>query len=121
MEFLTTIDGRAFDRATLTRQPCLVGFFSMGCTPCHEQAPEFAALTRSDQPTFVFVAGPDKELGDLAGLLVGVDAVVVELPMHGLGSQLGVAGYPTYISVDETGMVTRAAMSLHQLTTAVRG
>lgn len=57
----TTIDGEPVSRQNLVG---LVGFFSAGCTPCHDLAPRFAehAAGAPRQDVLAVVAGDDPEL-----------------------------------------------------------
>src|SRR5690348_8777400 len=42
----TTVAGATVSAADLTGRRGLIGFFSPGCEPCHQQVPFFAALAR---------------------------------------------------------------------------
>ncbi|GAA1662367.1 thioredoxin domain-containing protein [Fodinicola feengrottensis] len=88
------------------RTPALVGFFSVGCDSCHEQAPKFAEQA-SGQHCVAIVTGTGAErdpllrqLGD-AAVLTGPDGAEV-------ARGLGIRAYPTFLRVDTDGVIVRA-------------
>ena len=48
-------------------------------------------------------------------MLSGAGAVVIEPPMSGLAGDLDVTRFPTFVEVNDTGTVVRAAMSARAL------
>ncbi|MEO3775223.1 TlpA disulfide reductase family protein [Micromonospora sp. B9E7] len=108
----TAIDGTPVTRDSLVGRPRLVGFFSAGCAPCHEQAPLFAkwlAEQGGDASTAVAVitdSGP--EAVELATSLTDTATVVVEPDAFSVSQAFGVRGFPTFLRVDADGVIAGA-------------
>ena len=103
-----TVDGRPIDSAALRGDRWLVGFFSVGCEPCHEQAPEFAARAAAGERVLAVVVG-DAVGDDLPALLAGVDNVVVERSPDGTAARFGIRAFPTLLEYAPDGTVVGAA------------
>lgn len=108
----TAADGTAVSRDSLLGRTRMVGFFSAGCEPCHEQAPEFAKWLSgqggdtSEAVAVVTGAGPQAD--ELATLLRDQATVVTEPDASRVADAFGVAGFPTFLRVDAEGVVTAA-------------
>lgn len=110
----TTIDGRIVDQESLVGQHSVVGFFTPGCSPCHEQAPAFAALGRTGRPAYAFIAADhhqDVGAAELCALVAPAEAVVVPLD-QGLPAALGLRSFPAFLTVDASGVVRAANIRL---------
>jgi thiol-disulfide isomerase/thioredoxin len=117
-----TADGQVVDQQTLSSAATLVGFFSVGCRPCHQQAPSFAELAGSD-PTTGAVAvvaggdGPDRD--ELIGLL-GDAALVVGTNADEVAAAFGVVAFPTFVRTDGAGRIAAATLTVAELAESSR-
>lgn len=111
-------DGRLLDDSALRGRRSLVGFFAVGCEPCHEQAPAFAAAAAAGDPVLAVVVGasspanPADPAGDLPALLAGVDHLVLEGMTDGLADRFGIQSFPTLLEYAPDATVTAAAITV---------
>jgi hypothetical protein len=110
---VASTDGRRIDRTVLVESGAPVGFFSAGCQPCHEQAPEFARLT-SGTGAVAFVTGSEAKLPPLVDALAGV-RLVVGPPAHTAAQAFGVTAFPTMLRLDRDGTVATATFLAGEL------
>lgn len=118
-EFMvTTVTGATVSAADLRGQRSVVGFFSPGCAPCHEQAPAFTAFARTlpggARPLAVICGGghgaADQNGADhLARELADVAHVVREPSAGVAAAALAVSGFPSFILLDADGRVAAGA------------
>lgn len=98
----------------------VVGFFSPGCAPCHEQSPAFAAFARAlpggVTRTLAVICGghraagvADGDAARLAGQLADVTDVVGEPSAGMVAAALGATGFPSFIVIDADGRVEAGA------------
>ncbi|MDW5326953.1 TlpA disulfide reductase family protein [Plantactinospora sp. KLBMP9567] len=108
----TAIDGTPVTRDSLMGRPGLVGFFSAGCAPCHEQAPVFAKwlAEQGDDATAAVAVITDSgpEAVEMATSLSGKATVVVEPDAFTVSQAFGVRGFPTFLRVDAGGVIAGA-------------
>ncbi|WOX25875.1 hypothetical protein [Streptomyces solicathayae] len=96
-------------------EPRTVGFFSVGCEACHEQAPEFVAAAGVGDASAIVVGAPADEL---TGLLGGVPVVVTGEEADGLMRAVDVKAFPTFLRVDGDGVIVRAGIAVADLPAA---
>ncbi|MGW0480805.1 TlpA family protein disulfide reductase [Nonomuraea sp. NPDC003214] len=80
----------------------LVGFFAVGCRPCEESLPKFAALAAGAPTPVVAVVATMAELEDSSAYvsaLESVATVVIERPDGPIATAFGVSGFPTFALV----------------------
>jgi thiol-disulfide isomerase/thioredoxin len=118
---VTTVTGATVSAEDLRGQRSLIGFFSPGCAPCHEQVPAFAAfaqtwLGQAPRPLAVICGGghglahgQDADADDLARQLADVADVVREPSAGAVAAALAVAGFPSFILLDAGGRVEAGA------------
>ncbi|WP_163507141.1 TlpA family protein disulfide reductase [Fodinicola acaciae] len=97
--------GRRIPDVTDT-SPTLVGFFSVDCETCHEQAPIFAAALRG-QRALAVISGRDAE-DNLLALQFGDASVLAGVSAGEFARGLGIRAYPTFLRLDDTGTVVQA-------------
>jgi thiol-disulfide isomerase/thioredoxin len=106
----------------------VIGFFSPGCAPCHEQSPAFAAFARAlpggVTRTLAVICGgraaaraADGDAGRLAEQLADATDVVGEPSAGMAAAALGVSGFPSFIVIDADGRVEAGAHTV----TAIAG
>ncbi|WP_328995770.1 hypothetical protein OG394_14010 [Kribbella sp. NBC_01245] len=93
-------DGVPVTKESLHAQT-LVGFFSVGCAPCTESAPKFAAHAvgvpgGKDSVLAIVVADGDDDPSELAGILGEGARVGVEGYDGPIATAFGVTAFPTY-------------------------
>lgn len=97
----------------------LVGFFSVGCAPCIESAPKFAAHAAGvpggkDSVLTIVVADGDDDPSELVGILGDGARVVVEGYDGPIATAFGVTAFPTY-GVVAAGRITATALEFTTL------
>ncbi|MDG4864467.1 hypothetical protein P8605_40610 [Streptomyces sp. T-3] len=90
----------------------LIGFFSVGCDACHEQAPRFAAPEGEADGTAFVVGTPADEL---LTLLSGVPHLVSGERSDQMADAAGIQAFPTFLRVAADGTVLAAATDLAEL------
>ncbi|MEN3535231.1 hypothetical protein AAH991_08995 [Microbispora sp. ZYX-F-249] len=115
-------DGSVVSRDRL-EQPTLVGFFSPGCTACHEALPDFLALAArfpgGPEQVLAVILDENGELGEQREALEPVARVVVEKLGGPVSSALHVRALPSFGLVGPGGRVMSSGLRLEQvLTTA---
>jgi hypothetical protein len=103
---------------TLTRET-LVGFFSVSCAPCVENAPKFAAHAAGlpggkDSVLTVVVADGDDDPSEMAAVLGYGARVVVEGYEGPMATAFGVTAFPAY-AVVASGRITATALDFTTL------
>jgi hypothetical protein len=93
----------------------LVGFFSVSCAPCVENAPKFAAHAAGvDSVLAVVVADGGEDPSEMVGTLGGGARVVVEGYGGPVATAFGVTAFPTY-AVVTSGTITATALEVTAL------
>ncbi|MFD4830550.1 TlpA family protein disulfide reductase [Streptomyces uncialis] len=95
--------------------PRLVGFFSVGCGTCHEQAPPFIASASERDASAIVLGSPADEM---TGLLEGVPRLIVGEEGDTLAKAVGIKVFPTFVEVDGDGVIVRAAVDMAELPAA---
>lgn len=124
---ITTVTGATVSAQDLRGERSLVGFFSPGCAPCHDQVPHFTALAATvpggaGRPLAVIsdghaaAHGRDGDADELARQLADVAHVVREPSAGTVAAALGVSGFPSFILLDAQGRVTAGAHGIAGLT-----
>ncbi len=121
---VTTASGAVVSAEDLRGERSLIGFFTPGCAPCHDQVPAFLALARSlpGGPGHVLAvvsdrgraaaSGPEADVGRLAGDLAEA-AQMVRGPSAGVvATALEVTGYPSFIVLGADGRVEAGAHAI---------
>ena len=120
---VTTVSGAVVSAGDLRGERSLIGFFSPGCPPCHDQVPAFLAFARGlpggpgHALAVVFDGGrpaggvPGHDADRLAGELAEAGAAqVVRGPSAGAAAAaLAVTGYPSFILLGADGRVEAGA------------
>jgi thiol-disulfide isomerase/thioredoxin len=118
---VTTVTGATVSAGDLRGQRSVIGFFSPGCAPCHEQVPAFTAFARTlaggaARPLAVICGGghgsaqgQDAGADHLAGQLADVAHVVREPSAGTAAAALAVSGFPSFILLDAGGRVEAGA------------
>jgi hypothetical protein len=105
----------------------VIGLFSPGCAPCHEQSPAFAAFARAlpggVTRTLAVICGghhtaeaADGDAARLAGQLAEVTDVVGGSSAGIVAAALGVSGFPSFIVIDAGGRVEAGAHTVAAIT-----
>lgn len=89
----------------------LVGFFDVGCSTCHERAPEFAAAA-GNQPALAVITGDAGTADDLVGVVGGGSSVITGEDAGRIAQTLGVEAFPTFLRVDTDGRIVAADTEL---------
>ena len=97
----------------------LVGFFSVSCAPCVENAPKFAAHAAGmpggrDNVLTIVVADGDDDPAGMVGVLGGNSRVVVEGYDGPMATAFGVTAFPAY-AVVASGRITATALDVTAL------
>lgn len=116
---LTTVAGATVSAEDLRGQRSVIGFFSPGCAPCHDQIPAFAAFARAlpggaDRALAVISGrhgprGQDGSADDFARQLADIAHVVREPSAAAAAAALAVSGFPSFILLDAGGRVEAGA------------
>ncbi|MGN9837110.1 TlpA family protein disulfide reductase [Nonomuraea sp. H19] len=93
----------------------LVGFFDVGCSTCHERAPQFADAA-GKQPALAVITGDGAKVADLVAVVGGVSSVITGEEAGLLTHTLGVEAFPTFLLADQEGRVVAAHTELAELT-----
>ncbi|MEV4159965.1 TlpA family protein disulfide reductase [Nonomuraea dietziae] len=104
--------GRALPEAAAGAR--LVGFFDVGCSTCHERAPQFAEAA-GKQPALAVVTGDGAKVDDLVAMVGGVSRVITGEEAARLTHDLGVEAFPTFLWADQEGTVADAHTELSEL------
>jgi thiol-disulfide isomerase/thioredoxin len=112
---MTTVSGAVVSAEDLRGERSVIGFFTPGCAPCHDQVPAFLALARSlpGGPGHALAVvsdggrAPGHDADGLVAELAEADAVqVVRGPSAGAAvAALAVTGYPSFIVLGPDGRV----------------
>lgn len=115
----TAVDGDAVSLDRLRGRHSMVGFFSVGCGPCREQAPVFAEHAAADDgPALAVVIGNADEAQGLVDILAG-QAIVVREKMTGPAARAFSAhAFPSIYLLDPQGKVLAAGPSVDAVTRA---
>ncbi|WP_418955693.1 hypothetical protein [Streptomyces tritici] len=92
--------------------PRTLGFFSVGCEACHEQAPAFVTAATAGDATAVVVGAHADEL---TGLLAGVPEIVTGEDGDRLMKAVDIRAFPTFLQVDAEGVILRAGIAVAEL------
>jgi thiol-disulfide isomerase/thioredoxin len=122
---LTTVAGDTVSATGLRGQRTVIGFFSPGCEPCHDQIPAFTAFAQTlpggpDRALAVISGrlggargqGGDGAANDLARQLADVAHVVREPSAGTAAAALAVSGFPSFILLDADGRVEAGAHAI---------
>jgi thiol-disulfide isomerase/thioredoxin len=114
----TSDEGRVFDRTALAGDRSLVGFFSVTCEPCKENAPRFAEYANAFGPGRVLAVIQDDDGAQAREFrqryLPGVDTAV-EGTNGPLARAFSVEAFPTMYILDAEGRVETSAFSTTRL------
>ncbi|BCJ33459.1 TlpA family protein [Actinocatenispora thailandica] len=115
----TGIDGAEITDVALRGAPGLVGFFSVGCSPCRAQLPLFAEHARrfpgGAARVLAIVNGDPAENAALVDGLRGVASIVVEDGNVGLSRHFRVAAFPVMYALDPELTVTAGGHAVDDL------
>lgn len=114
-----TTDGEILSGKDFQALPALVGFFSTGCAPCHERAPEFANLSRETAGAFAIITGAGADRDDLITLLQGSSKVLVEPEAGKVARAFGIVAFPTLLTIND-GRISGAGLSTQQIGAGAR-
>src|SRR5262245_15248187 len=105
----------------LLSAPTVVGFFSPGCSPCHERLPDFVARARRAPSgrTLAVVVGDGDDSEAMVASLAEVALVVVERRGGALTTAFGVRGFPSFALVGEAGLIEASGTDLASIPTLV--
>ncbi|MET9343729.1 hypothetical protein [Nonomuraea sp. NPDC003804] len=92
----------------------LVGFFDVGCSTCHERAPQFAEAA-GKQPALAVISGDGAKVDDLLAVLGGAASVITGADADRIGHALGIEAFPTFLRAEE-GTIVAAHTELAELT-----
>lgn len=111
-------DGVPVTKEALTGET-MVGFFSVSCAPCVENAPKFAEHAAGvpggkDSVLAIVVADGDDDPSEMVGILGDAARVVVEGYDGPMATAFGVTAFPTY-AVVASGKVTTTALDFTTL------
>ncbi|MEV1243278.1 hypothetical protein ACIBO2_33410 [Nonomuraea sp. NPDC050022] len=95
----------------------LVGFFDVGCSTCHERAPQFAEEA-GKEPALAVITGDGAKVADLVTVVGGVSSVITGDEAGSLAHALGVEAFPTFLRADQEGRVLAADTELAAMATA---
>lgn len=108
------VDDRRIAVADLRDRPWLLGFFSTGCAPCHERAPEFAALARETPDSVAVVTGGGADRNDLVELLGDSPIVLVDAHAATMVRAFGIDAFPTLVQTQD-GRILQAGVAVEDL------
>lgn len=111
------VDGAEVSTPSMRGRPGLVAVFSAGCGPCRDQYPVFAAWAGvADANAMALVTGADStEAAEMTGRLADVSVVVAGAEADALADRLGVTVFPTFLQVDDAGVVVKAETNLSMI------
>jgi thiol-disulfide isomerase/thioredoxin len=104
-----TTAGQTFSRDDVVGRPHLLGFFSVTCAPCKDQAPLFAE--EAGDHSVAVVTGDGDGVQDLLNLLPGT-VVITGAEANALAAGLGVRAFPSIVRTDERGRIVEAMLSI---------
>ncbi|SDS88134.1 TlpA family protein disulfide reductase [Actinoplanes derwentensis] len=113
----TAIDGRPVAPAEFPGQT-LVGFFSPGCTACHERLPSFlsyAGELADPAKVLAVIVGTGADVAALESELAAVARVVREPADGTLTAAFAVRGFPSFLLVEPGGMVLASGLAMSEL------
>jgi thiol-disulfide isomerase/thioredoxin len=114
----TSLDGETVSVPDLERS-LIAGFFSTGCPSCRRELPRFveyaAAQSGGPERKLVVVSGSAEDGGDIIDAVRKVARVVVEPENGPVAAAFGVQGSPTFIVVDQEGVVRASSPSVRGL------
>lgn len=109
----TSVDSVLVRGADTAGRAGLIGFFSVGCAPCHEEAPAFARLAAMEpggrDTVLAVVTGDDPDDG-LVAELRGVATVLREGNFGPVASAFQVSAFPTLLRHDGSTVVADSAV-----------
>jgi peroxiredoxin len=119
----TTVSGMRYSLADLTGSRSAVAFFSVSCTPCHTQLPEFVAYARTipggASQVIAVVSGDGEHEREAAAHftdeLAAVASVVVEPRQGPLATAFSVQGFPTFYALDESGRIEAGGVAVRMI------
>ena len=110
----------------LAGRPLVVNFWASWCTPCRKEMPVFQAVSQQLRGRVDFLGVDYLDQAGPARRLVAETGVTYRLaadPRGGAGAQLGIAGLPTTLFVDASGVLTgrrAGALDAPRLREAIR-
>ncbi|CAM3120442.1 TlpA family protein disulfide reductase [Stackebrandtia soli] len=114
----SAIDGTAVTGAGLVGRPGLVGFFSAGCEPCHDQAPKFAkwsSVGGGGAATIAVVTGDGPQAEELVEAFRDRATVVAEPDASVVASAFGIEAFPTFLRIDAEGTITDTGVEVRDV------
>lgn len=121
-----TVSGETRSLGDLTGARSLVGFFSVGCSPCHEQLTPFRRLANEaagDGQVLAVVLAPATDQGSSSGFVRELDGIATIL-LQERGSPVqqafAVKRWPSFFLLDEHGRVEASGAVADRLAAAQR-
>ncbi|WP_204012268.1 TlpA family protein disulfide reductase, partial [Virgisporangium aurantiacum] len=113
------VDGTPVSTRTVAGARVLIAVLRVGCGPCHDQLPDFAAWARdTDAVALSLVTGPHRDAAEMIATLADVSTVVAGRAADALAETFAVTVFPTFLELDADGVVVRAETHLSRMTTA---
>lgn len=112
----TTLEGEAFDNASVEGKPEVLWFWAPWCTVCRAESGDVAKVARAfnDQVTFIGIPGRGK-VPEMRQFVAdtGTDGFSHVSDASGdLWQQFGVTSQPSFVFIDSSGKATRLTGSL---------
>lgn len=111
-----TVTGENRSLADMAGARSLVGFFSPGCPPCHDQLPEFVKFAETIPggagQVLAVIIGPEKRAMEFAAGLDGQASVVIEPREGPAATAFSVPGIPSFYLVGATGRIEASGMAM---------
>jgi hypothetical protein len=110
------VDGREVSSRSLAGRSGLIAVLRAGCGPCQEQLPTLAQLAGEEGIIVIgVVTGSVADARGMVGQLTDTSLVVMGPDADALAKTLDADVFPTYLEVDEAGVVVRAETHLSAL------
>ena len=114
-----TMTGASRSLADMAGSRALVGFFSPGCPPCHEQLPEFARFARAIPggagQVIAVLTGAERSAAEFVAELDGVAAVVFEQSGGPVATAFSAPGFPSFYLMDADGRIEASGMVMEMI------
>jgi peroxiredoxin len=114
-----TVNGESRSLADLAGSRGLVGFFSPGCRPCHNQLPEFIKFAKTVPggagQVLAVITGPDEPAMEFAAALDRDASVVIEPPQGPVAAAFSVQGMPSFYLVGADGRIEASGIAMDMI------
>jgi cytochrome oxidase Cu insertion factor (SCO1/SenC/PrrC family) len=117
----TTVDGGQVSLNQLRGRPSLIGLFSAGCVPCHQEAPAFARhadTAVAPGQALAVVVGPARDDEELLKLLGDRVAVTEEGRSGPVSTAFGARAFPAIYLLSPDGTVIASGTSADEVSGA---